>query len=158
MKYDEKLNTQIWDSFISADGVDKRYIGKQMDIAAQIDTYLKEKGWTQKQLAEKSGLRPSQLSQILSGNANPTLRTLTNLEEAIGADIIVFPEFYLESLENDGWSRPEKTLTISVNSFRNYVNVNEPSVTFDKNWGKPINVKSRQFESAKNASHHRPTG
>jgi transcriptional regulator with XRE-family HTH domain len=64
---------------------------KQMDIAAQIDTYLKEKGWTQRQLAEKSGLRPSQLSKILSGNANPTLRTITNIEEALSCDDYCVP-------------------------------------------------------------------
>jgi DNA-binding Xre family transcriptional regulator len=98
MNYNKELNEKIWESFSKSSAVDKRFIGKQMDIAAQIDTYLVEKGWTQRQLAERAGIRPSHLSKIMSGNANPTLQTLINIEEALEQDVIVCPEFVYRSI------------------------------------------------------------
>jgi len=71
----------------------KRFVRKQGEIAVQIGAILKAKGITQKQLAKKIGMKESQLSKILAGNANCTLKTITKIEHALEEDIITIPIF-----------------------------------------------------------------
>jgi len=71
----------------------KRFVRKQGEIAVQIGAILKAKGITQKQLAKKIGMKESQLSKILAGNANCTLKTITKIEHALNEDIITVPIF-----------------------------------------------------------------
>ena len=52
---------------------------KKMILDARI-----ERGMTQKQLAEKSGIRQSNISRIESGAAIPTLQTLNAIAAAVG--------------------------------------------------------------------------
>jgi transcriptional regulator with XRE-family HTH domain len=158
MDYNKERNDKIWEEFSAGSGTDANFIQKQMDIAAQIDTYLKEKGWTQRQLAEKSGLRPSQLSTILSGNANPTLRTISNIEEALGCDVIVCPEFYEESLVSNGWSRPNDMISLHVRSYTRYTKQDEAEIRITDTWESQFDIGSQHYETASGASHHRPTG
>ena len=42
---------------------------------------------TQQQLAAASGIRQSEISRIESGHANPTLKTLSALARALGAEL-----------------------------------------------------------------------
>lgn len=88
----------------------KRFIKKQMDIAAQIHELLEKKGWTQKELSEKSGIPEQTLSTIRSGHANPTLKTLVNIEEALDTDIIVAPKFYKKDLNRNGFTITKQSL------------------------------------------------
>jgi XRE family transcriptional regulator, regulator of sulfur utilization len=47
----------------------------------------RKRGWTQKRLAEKTGLNQSEISNIESGRANPTYRTLQTVASALGRKI-----------------------------------------------------------------------
>jgi len=158
MEYNNERNDQIWEAFSAGPGVDSTFIRKQMDIAAQIDTYLKDKGWSQKQLAERSGLLPSQLSAIMSGSANPTLRTISKIEEALHCDVIVCPEFYEESLVDSGWYRPNQVISLPVDSYTKYPKREEVEIHIQDNWGSVYNLGGQNYEAAEDASHHRPTG
>lgn len=71
----------------------KKYVQKQGDIAVQIATILKNKGIKQKEFAKQIGMKESQLSKILAGNANCTLKTIVKIEAALGEDIITVPKF-----------------------------------------------------------------
>ena len=51
-------------------------------IHAMIDA-RKKTGLTQKQLAERTGMAQGDISKIENGNANPSLRTLKRLAEAM---------------------------------------------------------------------------
>lgn len=157
MAYDKEQNRQTWNDFISQPPVDEKFIGKQLDIAAQIDTYLKETGWTQKKLAEEAGLRPSQLSKIMAGEANPTLRTITNIEEALGKDIIVCPEFHEEDMEEKGWTHPERVTVIASKTYRTEQVELEYRIAINTNWQKVIRVKPHQYSNA-SEYHLTPTG
>jgi len=42
---------------------------------------------TQQQLAAASGIRQSEISRIESGNGNPTLKTISALARALGAEV-----------------------------------------------------------------------
>lgn len=65
---------------------------KHSDIVVRVYQLLKERGWTQKDLAESLGKAPSEISKWLSGDHNFTLRSLVKLEAELGADIIYIPK------------------------------------------------------------------
>jgi transcriptional regulator with XRE-family HTH domain len=157
MAYDKRQTDKIWNEFISGKGEDEKFIQKQMDIAAQIDNYLKENGWTQKRLADKAGLRPSQLSQILAGEANPTLKTIASIEEALGRDIIVCPDFHEEDMEEQGRLHPGKSTFVTAGSYRVEVFESHEVVIPAKDWQEPIHARRKQYSSA-SEYHLKPTG
>lgn len=67
----------------------RHYIRKNLDIAARVNTLLKQKGWTQKDLAKALGKTESEVSRMLSGLHNVTLKSIAKLEIVLGADILV---------------------------------------------------------------------
>lgn len=57
-------------------------------IARRIHEVLLRKGWTQADLARATGKREALVSRWMSGTHNFTIRTLAEIETAIGEDII----------------------------------------------------------------------
>jgi transcriptional regulator with XRE-family HTH domain len=70
---------------------EQRFIDKQLQFAGQVAHLLKIHGGKKIDFAKEAGIHPSQLTHVLSGEANPTLEFITNLEAAFGDDIILFP-------------------------------------------------------------------
>jgi len=106
-----KNNYTLFDQLLSKVPSDiKRFVRKQGEIAVQIGTILKAKGITQKQLAKKIGMKESQLSKILAGNANCTLTTITKIENALNEDIITIPIFREEFVPEVTVDAAEKSL------------------------------------------------
>ena len=58
------------------------------DIVLRINELLKEKGYTQKDLAKKLNKNPSEINKWLKGNHNLTLKTIAKLEAELGEPII----------------------------------------------------------------------
>ena len=57
-------------------------------IAVKVLDALKAQGLTQKDLAERMGVSPQQISKIVRGQENLTLQTIINLEIILGIHII----------------------------------------------------------------------
>ncbi|WP_448529901.1 helix-turn-helix transcriptional regulator [Raineya sp.] len=57
-------------------------------IAFRILELLDQKGISQKELAERMGVSPQQISKIVKGNENLTLETIVKLEKCLGAKLI----------------------------------------------------------------------
>lgn len=74
----------------------KSYNRISMHISAIIDDSLKEKGWSQKVLAEKLDKNESEISKFLSGKHNFTIKTISKLEEAFDKQIL-FTSYDLKS-------------------------------------------------------------
>lgn len=68
------------------------FVRKYGDIVVRVHQLLREKGWTQKDLAGKLEKTPSEVSKWLSGDHNFTLRSLAKLEAELGAEIIYVPK------------------------------------------------------------------
>jgi len=68
----------------------KKYVNRQVGFAAAVAEKLKSTGMTQRELADKMGKKESYISRVLSGDANPTLKTIAQLEDALGDDVISF--------------------------------------------------------------------
>lgn len=54
----------------------------------RINQLLKEKGYTQKDLAKRLNKNPSEINKWLKGNHNLTLKTIAKLEAELGEPII----------------------------------------------------------------------
>jgi len=66
---------------------------KQAEIGERVAFLRKAKGWTQTELAEKSGISTkSYISEIESGTHNLTLKKIVQLESAFHAKIIAIPK------------------------------------------------------------------
>ena len=68
------------------------FVRKYADIVVRVHQLLREKGWSQKDLAEKLEKTPSEVSKWLSGEHNFTLRSLAKLEVELGGSIIYVPK------------------------------------------------------------------
>jgi len=58
------------------------------DIVVRVNELIEEKGWTQKELAEKMGKKPSEINRWLRGEHNFTLRSIAKLEAELGEPIL----------------------------------------------------------------------
>ena len=60
-----------------------------IDCHFLVQELMSEKGVTRSQLAEKAGISKARLSQILSVEANPTLKSVARLVHALGESVSV---------------------------------------------------------------------
>lgn len=67
------------------------FVKKNLEISEQVNALLKEKNWSQKELAIRLRKSESEVSKLLSGLHNLTLKSISKLEAELGSDIIVTP-------------------------------------------------------------------
>lgn len=63
------------------------YVNKMLDLVELLDQVLKEKEWSQKDLANALGKQPSEISKWLNGH-NLTIRTLSKLEAVLDCELM----------------------------------------------------------------------
>lgn len=56
-------------------------------LAAELFEYRSSAGLTQRELSSSSGVPQSEISRIECGDANPTVKTLTQLGNALGIEL-----------------------------------------------------------------------
>ena len=64
-----------------------RYFRARFRLARRFAEARRKRGWTQKKLAEKTGLNQSEISNLESGQANPTYKTLQTVASVLGGNI-----------------------------------------------------------------------
>jgi len=64
------------------------FIDKYTDLVVRINQVLRQKGYTQKQLAQKLDKKPSEIHKWLSGEHNFTLRSIAKLEAELGVTLL----------------------------------------------------------------------
>lgn len=95
-------------------------VDRSFDIAQRIDSLLQQKGWSQTELAKRTGKKCSEISKWLSGTQNFTLRTIALIEDALDADLICVvghPSITIAEKEDSSYSSIWKMFVpISKNS------------------------------------------
>jgi ribosome-binding protein aMBF1 (putative translation factor) len=66
----------------------REWLKKSAAIAVRVLDALKTQNLSQKELAERMNISPQQISKIVKGQENLTLETISNLEVALGIQII----------------------------------------------------------------------
>ena len=64
-----------------------KYFRARFRLARRFAEARRKRGWTQKKLADKTGLNQSEISTVENGQANPTYKTLQTLAAALGGRI-----------------------------------------------------------------------
>ena len=67
------------------------FIDKYTNLVIRINQILREKGYSQKTLAEKLDKNPSEIHKWLSGDHNFTLRSIAKLEAELGEILLEVP-------------------------------------------------------------------
>ena len=70
------------------------WLDKSAGIALMILRNIREKGITQKELAERLKISPQQISKILKGHENLTLETISKIEIVLGITLITVPSIH----------------------------------------------------------------
>lgn len=70
----------------------KIFVDKYTDLVLRINDILTQKGYTQKDLADKLDKRPSEISKWLNGDHNFTLRSIAKLEAELGEVLLEVPK------------------------------------------------------------------
>ena len=69
----------------------KIFVDKYSNLILRIKQILRDKGISQKELAENMDKKPSEISRWLRGNQNITLRSIAKLEAELGETLIEIP-------------------------------------------------------------------
>ncbi|MEZ4825746.1 MAG: helix-turn-helix transcriptional regulator [Bacteroidia bacterium] len=77
------------------------FMQKNLDITEQVFAILKEKKLTQRDLAQLLGKSEPEVSRMLSGFQNLTLKTIVRLEMVLGQEIVTTPLRAKEKWENE---------------------------------------------------------
>jgi transcriptional regulator with XRE-family HTH domain len=64
------------------------YTSLCFDFVDEVHTLLEERGWSQKDLADRMGKSPAEVSKLINGMHNVTFRTIAKLSDAFGVDLI----------------------------------------------------------------------
>jgi len=88
------------------------FVRKNLDISNQVYVLLEQKGWSQKDFAQKLGKNESEVSKWLTGLHNITLQSIAKMEAVLEADIIITPLEACEKYKTIEYI----TLTVSANS------------------------------------------
>lgn len=72
------------DALSGYESADERLVDYLMDLCELVYDRMQELGMTRKDLAERMGVNPSRITKILSGEANVTLKTVAELDAALG--------------------------------------------------------------------------
>lgn len=70
----------------------RQFVKRYAQLLVRITALLEARGWSQKDLAEKMGKKPSEISKWLNGTHNLTLRSIAKLEIELGEDLIQIPK------------------------------------------------------------------
>jgi ribosome-binding protein aMBF1 (putative translation factor) len=91
----EKLSTLVsdqpsdWKAKAKYRRDNRDWLKKSAAIAVLVLDALKAQNLSQKELAERMSISPQQISKIVKGQENLTLETISNLEIALGIEIIL---------------------------------------------------------------------
>lgn len=81
----------------------KHFVHKyQTELVLRANQVLERKGWNKADLAEEIGWSRPRMSQVLSGDKNLTLETISKMEDALDEDILKVP---LDKSEEDTYTK-----------------------------------------------------
>lgn len=90
-KSNEIDGNKIFDEILNESKEEAAFIKKSLQIATHINDVLESRNMLQKEFALKMGKSEAEISKWLSGFHNFTIKTIANIEVALGESIIITP-------------------------------------------------------------------
>ena len=113
MAYVRYIDPELGERLNSVSPLVRKECGYEFDIAARIHEVLKRKRWSQADLARATGKKEATVSLWMSGTHNFTIRTISEIELALGEPIISIRRYRKNNGVVDGYSRPDYTLLLN---------------------------------------------
>ncbi len=70
----------------------------EVRLALMIVRLREERGWSQRDLAKKTGIKQPQIARLEKGGQMPTIETLWRLADALNAKVVIGPDQSVEIL------------------------------------------------------------
>lgn len=83
---------EFMESIASMPAESKIFVDKSLEIADYIFLLMEHRGMKQKDLADKMGKSEAEVSKLLAGMHNYTLRSIAKIEAALGTTVICTPK------------------------------------------------------------------
>jgi len=99
--------SSTWKAKVKYRRENREWLKKSAAIAVRVLDALTEQNLSQKELAERMNISPQQISKIVKGHENLTLETISNLELALGIQI-------MDDKIDQGKTLPKKNLLHSL--------------------------------------------
>lgn len=93
----------------------KIFVDKSLEIADYIFLLMEHRGMKQKDLADKMGKSEAEISKLLAGMHNYTLRSIAKIEAALGSTVICTPRTIRVSFPVNNISKSEYAVTEKKN-------------------------------------------
>lgn len=110
-------------------------------VGERIKFYRKEKGLTQKELAEKANLSRSHIASIEGNQYTPSLTTLIEIAKALGIDSALLVSDFQEDMANASLTKKDNMeIDEYLNQFENEL-LSQTGLMFD---GEPMTQESKE--------------
>ena len=110
-------------------------------VGERIKFYRKEKGLTQKELAEKANLSRSHIASIEGNQYTPSLTTLIEIAKALGIDSALLVSDFQEDMANASLTKKDNMeIDEYLNQFENEL-LHQTGLMFD---GEPMTQESKE--------------
>ena len=82
---------EVRDAFLADPDVQQAYqdLAPRFSVVRQLIALREQHGWTQRELADRAGMKQPQLARLETGQVEPKLDTLQRLAEAMGCRVRV---------------------------------------------------------------------
>jgi ribosome-binding protein aMBF1 (putative translation factor) len=82
---------EVRDTFLADPDVQQAYqdLAPRFSVVRQLIALREQHGWTQRELADRAGMKQPQLARLETGQVEPKLDTLQRLAEAMGCRVRV---------------------------------------------------------------------
>jgi transcriptional regulator with XRE-family HTH domain len=104
------------------------------DLIFRINDLIEEQGYSKKEFAAKMGKSPSELSRMLGGKHNPTLKSIALISAVLDEELIYIPQ-RKPIIHSKGKSL---VMTTYVNRETNYANQNYATAIKSKDLTEPL--------------------
>ena len=84
-------NKSTWSKKARERKANEPWLDESFSIALQVIDAMEANGWSQKKLAEMSGVTPQRISKIIAGKENLTLKTIQDLNKVLNIKIHLIP-------------------------------------------------------------------
>ena len=95
----------------------RKWTRMSQDIALSIRQSLRQRGATQRWLADKIGVSPAYIGKILKGHENLTLETISRLQEALGCSLVTVRTPYVQTMTVERAGLPHFSSTASSDKY-----------------------------------------
>ena len=110
MKKAYYIDSMLNDTLEKVSPATRREANFSFGIARRIYDVLKKKGWSKTDLAKATGKKTPVVTRWMSGNHNFTMRTIAEIETALGEDILSVKQDRRSRHSTKQYHIPEETL------------------------------------------------